>query len=212
MKLETLIAMNQNNTIRYFISKKEDGVRKRVYLNKSQEKLKREIQERYYLERAIPRCEKNIEMLEMLRDSYYSLDPVEVVKNAPLAYREQENAMRLVYGCDNESAWKRKKLAWKSKFKVPYPERLKHVAGDGTPTRSISEAVIIDLLNMKGIPYAYDFPMYIGNQLKWPDFIIWDRNRYCCRFAPSVILTSPFLRTNTASMPSWLSMNLRAPS
>ena len=134
-----------------------------------------ELQERYYIEHAIELCRKNIEMLDLVKDSYFSLDPADVVQNAPLAYREQENAMKLVYGFASETIWKKRKLAYKSRFQVPYPENLKHIAGDGTATRSKSEALIIDLLNMKGIPYVYDYPLYLGNKIKWPDFIIFDR-------------------------------------
>lgn len=175
VKNSQLVARVQKGKIRYFLGTEDNGKRKYTYLNQAEESLRHKIQERYYLERAIPRCSKNIEMLEMLHDSYFSLDPDDVVKDAPLAYKEQINAKKLLYGYDNEAAWKRKKLSWKSKFDVPYPEGLKHVASDGTPTRSISEAVIIDLLNMKGIPYVYDYPLYLGMTLKWPDFIIWDR-------------------------------------
>lgn len=171
----SIVAHYQLGKIRYFQMKSIDGVRKRVYMNKEQLELRREIQERYYLERAIPLCKKNIEMLEMIHDSFYSLDPVEVVKDAPLAYREQDNACKLLYGVENESRWKERKLKYKARYRVPYPEGLQDLAEDGTVTRSKSEALIINLLNQKGIPYVYECPLQLGNKRIWPDFVIWDR-------------------------------------
>lgn len=170
-----IVAHYQLGKIRYYQIESIDGVGKRVYMNKSQEDLRRQIQERYYLERAIPLCKKNIEMLEMLHDSYYSLDPNDVVKDAPLAYREQENACKLLYGVENASRWKERKLKYKARYRVPYPEGLQDMAEDGTMTRSKSEALIINLLNQKGIPYVYECPIYLGLKRIWPDFVIWDR-------------------------------------
>lgn len=170
-----LLASFQKGVLRYFLLETIDGVRTRVYMNKSQQELRRQIQERYYLERAIPMCQKNIEMLEMLRDSYYSLEPEDIVKDAPLAYHEQENACRLLYGVENETRWKERKLKQKEKFKIPFPEGLTDIAEDGTQTRSKSESLIINQLNSKGIPYVYEFPMRLGGKIMWPDFVLWDR-------------------------------------
>lgn len=172
---DTLLLMNQHGKNRYYVSREIDGKKCRIYMNKTELDYRKELQERYYLERAIVLCQRNIEMLDLVKDSYNSIDPIDVVRNASLAYQEQENATRLVYGYEKETIWKKKKLAWKAKFKVPHPEKLRHIAGDGTVTRSKSEALIIDLLNMKGIPYVYDYPMKLCNILKWPDFIIWDK-------------------------------------
>ena len=169
-----LYANYQKNKLRYYLAK-DGNMRKRRYIGASDTDLRKQIQERYYLERASMACHHNIETIDQLQRELLSLDPADVVQNAPLAYREQENAMKLVYGFASETIWKKRKLAYKSRFQVPYPENLKHTAGDGTITRSKSEALIIDLLNMKGIPYVYDYPLYLGNKLKWPDFIIFDR-------------------------------------
>lgn len=170
-----LYANYQRNNLRYYVCKEGEMKKERRYVPKNQISMRRELQERYYLEHAMDKCRKNIEMLDLVKDSYYSLDPADVVSNSPLAYREQENAMKMVYGYGSETTWKKRKLVEKSKYQVPYPEHLKHIAGDGTITRSKSEALIIDLLNMKGIPYVYDFPMHLGDRIKWPDFIILDR-------------------------------------
>lgn len=170
-----LLAMVQKNKVRYFLSVLEDGERKRIYLNKEDTELRELLQERYYLERALPTCQKNIEMLELLQNSYSSLDPIDLMKDAPIAYQKQNNAAQLVYGCSNKSRWKEKMLKHKEKYEIPFPSELRHISGDGTVTRSKSEALIIDLLNNKDIPYVYDYPMYLSNKLKWPDFVIWDR-------------------------------------
>lgn len=170
-----LIAKHQKKIVRYFLVQNHNGKYRRIYLNKSQDELRKQIQQRYYLERAIPLCQKNIEMLDMLRDSYYDLDPREVLKDAPLAYKDPDSAAKLLYGVANESRWKERKLKYKARFRVPYPEGLQDLAEDGTMTRSKSEALIINLLNQKGIPYVYECPLYLGNKRIWPDFVIWDR-------------------------------------
>ena len=170
-----LIASMQRGLVRYYIRDKSNEGAQRKYLGEKQTSLRKNLQELYFLREAAPRCRKNIEMLELVIDSYNSVDPDEVVSGAPLAYREQQNANYLMYGYGSELRWKQRKLNYKKKFKVPCEDELVHVAGDGTITRSKSEALIIDLLNRKNIPYVYDFPMYLCGILKWPDFIILDK-------------------------------------
>lgn len=170
-----LFLVKQRGHNRYYLSEKKEDKTVRRYLGKADTDIRKQLQEQYYLERALRLCHENIEMLDLVMDSYHSLDPVDVVKDAPLAYREQENATKLLYGYENELRWKQRKLAYKSKFSVPYPERLRHTASDGTITRSKSEALICDLLRSKNIPYVYDYPKKLCGKWKWPDFIILDR-------------------------------------
>ena len=42
----------------------------------------------------------------------------------------------------------------------------------GERVRSKSEVMIADLLDMKHIPYKYEYPLKIGNGYKYPDFIV----------------------------------------
>lgn len=171
----TLIANRSKGRLQYYVLKHEDGKEVRTYIGKRDENLRKNLQEKHYLKKALLNCSKNLEMLLQIRDSYYPIDPCEVVKNDALAYQEQEQSNELVYGNQSNERWRQRKIAIKNNYS-PYNEKeLKHIAVDGTLTRSKSEALIINLLIEKEITFVYEVPMRFKNVLKSPDFLIYDR-------------------------------------
>lgn len=173
--LSLIANYNGNGRKQYYIQEKENGKSIRKYLGKKDTGLVKNLQEKRYIDKVIPNCVKNLEMLKMLRDSYYPTNPREVMASMPLAYQEQEQANDLVYKYRNSERWKAAKLAIKDSYPVHRAESLRHVAIDGTITRSKSEAVILNLLVEKEIPFVYEVPMRFNGILKSPDFLIYDR-------------------------------------
>lgn len=170
-----LLGIKRNDKTYYYISSFDNNKETRRYLNKDDQNYRKQIQEKYCLSKLLTNCSENITLLELVCEGLNPTNPYEVVEDAPHAYREQDNAMKLIYGCESVSRWKQHKLEEKSRYPVYREDELKHVAGDGTKTRSKSEAMIIDLLNAKGIQYVYEYPMRFNGCLKSPDFIIWDK-------------------------------------
>lgn len=170
-----LIGVNRNGSMYYYLSSFENNKETRTYLNKHQQELRKLLQEKYCLSRMLVNCRENVLHLQKINEGLNPVDPYEIVKDASQAYQDQDNAAKIVYGCESESRWKRAKLAEKNQYPNYRMDELRHTAGDGTKTRSKSEAMIIDLLNGKGIQYVYEFPMRFNGQLKSPDFIIWDK-------------------------------------
>ena len=166
---------NGRGAIQYYFLTHSDNKEKRIYITKSETEKRKELQEKYYLKLATQNIRKNIEMLEYIKDSFFPVNPEEVVNESPLAYREQENANALLYGDGSINRWKERKLALKSKYPIYKPEELQHVADDGTKTRSKSEMLIINTINAKGITYVYECPLILGSKIIFPDFILMDR-------------------------------------
>lgn len=174
---KTLIAKVIKGKTRYYTSQYVNGKEERTYLGKKDEKYRKELQELYCLEIAKKMCAENIELLEWIKRDYNELDPEIICKDAPLAYQEQENANNLIIRYGSNNRWKQRKLEYKERFKPYRPEELKHVASDGTITRSKSEALIANLLSAKDIAYVYECPIKLGDALRSPDFTIYDRRR-----------------------------------
>lgn len=171
----TLIANRSKGRLQYYILKHKDGKEIRTYLGKRDESLRKNLQEKHYLKKVLVNCSKNLEMLLQLRDSYYPVDPCDVVKNDALAYQEQEQSNELVYGNRSNERWRQRKISIKNSFSPHRENELKHIAVDGTLTRSKSEALIVNLLVEKEITFVYEVPMKFKNVLKSPDFLIYDR-------------------------------------
>lgn len=170
-----LIATNSKGRIQYYLTRYENRKEIRKYLGKKDEALRKSLQEKRYLEKAAKHCRKNIEMLELIWDSFLPTDPEEAMASEALAYHEQEQANQLVYGYQSDTRWKQRKLSIKNGYPLYRPEELKHTAIDGTVTRTKSEAHIINLLVSKGLPYVYELPRKFCGRLKSPDFTVYDR-------------------------------------
>ena len=170
-----LIATNSRGRIQYYLTSYDNRKEKRRYLGKKEEKLRKNLQEKHYLKKALTNCSKNLEMLLQIRESYYPVDPCEVVKNDALAYQDQEQSNELVYGNQSNERWRQRKFSIKNNYSPYRKNELRHIAIDGTVTRTKSEALIVNLLIEKSVTFVYEVPMRFKGILKSPDFLIYDR-------------------------------------
>lgn len=170
----SLVVCYRDEKANYYLSEKVEGKRVRRYLGPKDVTMRKVIQERHYIEKAIPICESNIRLLGSVLENYESIEPDDVVKQMGKAYQEQENARRDLYGYARASEWKKNAVLEKAKYPPYKPNQLKHTAVDGTMTRSKSEALIYNMLLMKNIEFVYELPTFVGNTLVLPDFSIYN--------------------------------------
>ena len=57
-----------------------------------------------------------------------------------------------------------------------YERGLIHITARGEFVRSKSEVIIANQLAFRGIPYAYEKQLTLGNETRWPDFTIEDKD------------------------------------
>lgn len=173
-----LAAHRVNGKLRYYIYERKDGRRNWKYIRKAQYEMVSNIQEQSSLEIVKKNCEINIGVLKRMNNLLQPIDPYEIANKMPLAYRDQHKAHAVVYGFSSVSRWKIEKEKLKSSYPPDHYNNHDNIASDGTPTRSKSEAIIIDILNSKGIPYVYECPMWLGHNLRQPDFIIYNKKSH----------------------------------
>ena len=58
-----------------------------------------------------------------------------------------------------------------------FEEKLIHRSARAEPMRSKSEVIIADALTAAGVPYEYETPLVLGNEMRSPDFTIEDAER-----------------------------------
>lgn len=169
-----LVASCRNGIPRYYMVERVNGEEVRRYLGCKDVRIRKILQERHYLKKAIDACERNLLYLNDVVDNYESIDPACIVRDSAKAFREQDNARKLLYGVSGPCEWKEKALKKKEKYPVYRPEDLKHTTIDGSLTRSKSEALIYNMLMMKAIPFVYELPIRVGGVLIDPDFTIYN--------------------------------------
>jgi len=169
-----LLASNVNGYLRYYLSWRECGKEKRIYLGSDKASIIDDLQEKYYLEKAINTCNDNIEALCYLLQHYKNLDSENLALNVPLAYNASDKVQTLLFKYQRSSEWKRQALMEKAKHPTYKPEALRHKAIDGTLTRSKSEALIYNLLYAENYTFVYELPRFFGTELRLPDFTIFD--------------------------------------
>lgn len=173
---KSLVCKMNNGNYYYYEVGCLDGKSFKRYLNSSDQEKRKLIQEYKYIELAISRCEKNIESMERLIREYKTLEPDEVAADLGKAYREQENANKLIYGYESGTRWVVKKENEKKRFQERHGEYMedsrKHVASDGTKVASKSELAMKELLISLDIPRVYEYPIIIQNRMFRPDFIV----------------------------------------
>ncbi len=171
-----LVASCRNGRPRYYMVERVDGKEVRHYLGCKETRTRNILQERHYLKKAINACESNLYYLNNVVENYESIDPDYIVRDSAKAFREQYNARKLLYGVSGTCEWREKALKEKEAYPVYRPEDLKHTTMDETLTRSKSEALIYNMLMMKGIQFVYELPTYVGGELIDPDFTLYNEN------------------------------------
>ena len=154
----------------FHLCTKEGGKEVRKYLGKQDCRIVLNFQEYKFIEEALRRCRINIAVLSKAVKNYACLYPADIVDKLPSAYKNIEIANKHILGIGGASEWLSEMQAIKDSSPIYYPEALVHRASNGIMMRSKSECIISDILYGIGIPYIYELPLHLGEELFIPDF------------------------------------------
>lgn len=138
------------------------------YIKKNEKNLAREIAQRDYDARMVKNADERIKAINAFLDKYEKTSLEKVYENTN-QYRRELISMPVM--CDSEyiEQWKLVEYIGKS-FADHAPEI---ITERGERVRSKSEKIIADKLHTLGIPYRYEYPLTLENNIKiYPDFTI----------------------------------------
>ena len=143
------------------------GNSKEIYLSSKDESLIRQLVQKDYLKKALRSAKREAEALQSAIGSY-SLPCVEGVFDQ-LSEERKQYAEPLFPGADE---FARKWLAQPYDPKPIGKDTPVYLTIKGERVRSKSEVIIADRLWANGIPYKYECPILVGDEIIHPDFTI----------------------------------------
>lgn len=154
---KTYYTRNSGSERRYLGDEKNDDVRK--------------LKMRRFAETGIEIAEKNIVMLEAVREGYMQVDREHVMSILPKTYQVNRMSKQPEAEMIWPDLWERAEYLKKENFEYEMPE---HITVKGEKVRSKSEVNIANMLYEKGIPYRYEERLQLRNgKLISPDFTIY---------------------------------------
>ena len=166
---------------RKFYYARKKGTEKFTYIGRADSPEVRKIKEAHYLKKSIPVLQKNIRLVNSLLDGYVSSSAKSINQMLPDLYTIEES-IDLSDRAEAARRWKEQKEAYKSTFPPYRPEELKVRTNDGSYVRSISEALIYNLLLSLGITFVYELPLETGTRRYFPDFTLLSEIDYASTF------------------------------
>jgi len=153
-----------SNKTYFYLTGTEDGER---LIKQNEKQLLSDLVQKRYLKQVLKSSRKEADALQKLQNEYPSL-PAEDIYDQ-LSGDLKKYAKRIGLADDQYvRKWENKTYDPKP-FKDGYPV---YLTMKGERVRSKSEVIIADRLYANGIPYKYECPLIIGNEVIHPDFSI----------------------------------------
>lgn len=140
------------------------------YIREENKQLAQKLAQKDYDEKVLTNVEKELKATEKYLEATQKLNTKQLYKTL---HKERQKLVEPIWIPDNEyvSTWQ--SVAYKGKeFSEGFPE---FYTAQGERVRSKSEVIIADLLSKEGIPYRYEYPIYLkGVGVVYPDFTMLD--------------------------------------
>jgi len=155
---------------------RQNGVRKRRWINK-QQMIVKDLCRKRYLEEELAILEKNYEALENFLRNYTEIEPEKIIGDMPEPFRQMP--LEYFFRDRMDRSWTEEVKKW---MEEPFeqsaydPDAKDKTTSSGLKVRSKSEVIIAEKLDQYGIPYRYEQMLYIDNYAFSPDFTILTRN------------------------------------
>ena len=110
-----------------------------------------------FLEEAIQRIDRNIDLMKSLADGFLPFDPSSVSASLPEIYRCEVPPVSKLYEIEG-AKWRDRRLEFQKGFPENYPQNKKHTASDGVKVKTISELTLYERLRGAGLAVIYELP------------------------------------------------------
>ena len=158
---------------KYYYLIKRRGSKAYKYLGLSGQQEISNVREVRFLEEAVKRIDRNIELMESLTEGFLPFDPSSISESLPEIYRCKVPPVSELYEREG-SKWKTERLKYQRRFPENYPEKKKHTTTDGIKVKTISELTLYEMFKAAGLAQVYELPLAMkdyGPPL-YPDFTI----------------------------------------
>ena len=141
----------------YFFHIKRRGFKKYEYLGRSGHPEVMRVKEVRFLEEAIKRIDRNIELMESLTDGFLPFDPSHVCESLPETYRCEVPPVSELYR-QKGAKWKTEQMEFQKRFPENYPQFKTQRTSDGVMVKTISEVVLYEMVKDAGLASVYELP------------------------------------------------------
>ena len=139
----------------YLIKRRESKAYK--YLGLSGQQEISNVREVRFLEEAIKRIDRNIELMESLTDGFLPFDPSHVCESLPETYRCEVPPVSELYR-QKGAKWKTAQMEFQKRFPENYPQFKTQRTSDGVMVKTISEVVLYEMVKDAGLVSVYELP------------------------------------------------------
>lgn len=140
----------------YYIKRRDSKTYK--YVGKAGIHDVQQIKEARFLEEAIRRIDRDIDLVKCLCNGFLSFDQSSVNECLPKVYQCSVPPVSERYKAESDK-WLVKRLADQKLFPENYPEKKRHTASDGVKVKTISELVLYEMLKDAGLAVIYELPL-----------------------------------------------------
>ena len=155
---------NRNGNFYYYLSGTNNSDK---YLGPDEIELIEQLVQKDYLNKVLKEAKKEQTAISKMIKIYPDSVPEDVYESLP---EERKRYAKPINICDDDFAQKWMQTPYKRKpFKKDAP---KFYSMKGERVRSKSEILVADRLRERSVPYRYECPLLIGNEIIHPDFTI----------------------------------------
>ncbi|MBR3769572.1 MAG: hypothetical protein IKL06_03460 [Lachnospiraceae bacterium] len=159
---------NKKGKVEYYYRSKETDNRNGRYMKKREKDLVKRIVQRDYDNSIIKKAAERLKVIELFLEKYSQTDLNDVFQQTSLCRRE---LLEVAVLTDEEYIKRWSEVSYEGKNFKDDTQII--VTERGERVRSKSEKIIADKLYMLGIPYRYEYPIYLDSNIKiHPDFTI----------------------------------------
>lgn len=142
----------------YYYSVKRSGSKTYDYLGASGHRIVKQVKEVRFLEEAIRRINRDLDLMKSLADGFLPFDPSHVNESLPAVYRCDVPPSSKLYEIE-AGKWLSRRLEDQKHFPENYPEKKNHRTSDGIWVKTVSEVTLYEMVKSAGLALIYELPL-----------------------------------------------------
>ena len=150
-----IVRLSKKHGKSYFYTKRRGS---KHYKYTGNEKAVKTIRDAHFLREAIKRIDSNIELIELFLSRFLEYNMYAVNEAHTAVYRTDVPPMSIAYEHTAE-AWKENRLSFQKKFPENYPDHKRERTSDGVMVKTISEALLYEMVKDAGLCGIYELPL-----------------------------------------------------